>query len=500
MIRWMLYSALVALMVAAAARAAEWLARLVGYRVRWIWAGALALTVFLSVFAALRGTGRVGLPTASAAIVDLTEGAHGQLDASWRRTVRMRIEHLRHSLDAPLLSAVASVHRAVPPAANGYAAWLSSVISLAFVAVFVAVGRRFRTARRQWPLVTMHGVDVRVAPRVGPVVLGFVRPEIVVPRWLLARPADEQRLVVTHEYEHVHAGDPLLLGLAWAAVVVAPWNLAVWYMLSRLRLAVELDCDTRVLRRGAAPRSYGSLLIDVAQHASDLRLSALALADNSTHLHQRILAMNPSVPRFARVRGGLAATFALAGVLVACQATLPTDAEIEQMDVAAATRAARELAKARHADTTVAYTVNGSAATTAEVSALAPGAVGKVQIVTGKDKLTQINIETLKKLALSKAAGDSGRKRRTALMQDGTAGRVDTVSWLSPMPNTKKALFTGLIFIDGARATESEMKSLDRTQIESVEVLKGPYAALFYSDPEAGKGVIAIKTKRGGTK
>ena len=39
MIAWMLYCAFVALIVAAAARGAEWLARLAGYRVRWIWAG-----------------------------------------------------------------------------------------------------------------------------------------------------------------------------------------------------------------------------------------------------------------------------------------------------------------------------------------------------------------------------------------------------------------------------------------------------------------------------
>ena len=40
MIVWMLYSAVVALIVASAARAAEWLGRLAGYRIRWIWIGA----------------------------------------------------------------------------------------------------------------------------------------------------------------------------------------------------------------------------------------------------------------------------------------------------------------------------------------------------------------------------------------------------------------------------------------------------------------------------
>ena len=78
-------------------------------------------------------------------------------------------------------------------------------------------------------------------------------------------------------------------------------------MLSRLRLAIELDCDARVLRRGAAPRAYGSLLIEVAQNASPLTLSALGFADESSQLYQRILALRGPAASFARTRGVLAA-------------------------------------------------------------------------------------------------------------------------------------------------------------------------------------------------
>jgi beta-lactamase regulating signal transducer with metallopeptidase domain len=491
MIVWMLYSVLVALIVAAAARAADWLARLAGYSVRWVWAGALTLTVFLSASALLHGVAPASLATEGSQAIDLSDAVRTRGDASWGHALRVRIEQVRRSLDAPLLAGVVSVRRTVSPAANVYAASLSLVISLGVVALLVGVARRFRSARREWPLVTMQGVDVRVAPTIGPVVIGLVRPEIIVPRWLLGRQVDEQRLVVTHEDEHVRARDPLLLGLAWSAVVVAPWNPAVWYMLSRLRLAVELDCDARVLRRGAAPRSYGSLLIDVAQHASALRLSALALADDSTHLQQRILAMKPIIPRFARLRGGLAATFAFTGVLVACQATLPTDAEIERMDVASATRAAHELAKVTHDDTTVAYTLDGKNATLSEVSALPSKTVGKVDIVIARDgNPTKINVATLKRKMIA-AASDTDPVRR------GRGGQVDAVL-AAPSPDASKTAFTGLIFIDGVRATEAQMKTLDRAQIESVEVIKGPFAAALYKEPEAANGVITIKTKRGG--
>src|SRR5262249_56789106 len=106
----------------------------------------------------------------------------------------------------------------------------------------------------------------------GPVVTGLVRPEIVVPRWMLQRAPSEQRVVLAHEAEHVRAGDALLLATASAAVILMPWNPALWYMLSRVRLAVELDCDARVLRGGVAAMAYGTLLIDLAEQALPLTL------------------------------------------------------------------------------------------------------------------------------------------------------------------------------------------------------------------------------------
>lgn len=435
MIAWMVYSVVVALVVAAAARAAEPLGRISGSRVRWIWAGAIMLTVFLSGSALVRRGGAVSATAASSPTGLRNARELEAADASWRGLLRVRLDHLRRSLDTPLRGTLASVRRAAPARGDVYAAGFASVLSIGLALIVVGVGYRFRKARRAWPSTVVQGVNVRVAPRVGPVVIGLVHPEIIVPQWLLGRHADDQRLVVTHEDEHIRARDPLLLGLAWAAAIIAPWNPLVWYMMSRLRLAVELDCDARVLRRGAAPRSYGSLLIDVAQQATALRLSALALADDSSHLHQRILAMKPIVPRFARVRAGVAAMFAFAGVLVACQATLPTDAEIERMDVASATRAAQKLAAAKHVDTALTYTVDGAKATSGEVSA----------------------------------------------------------------SERSQSAFTGLIFIDGVRSTESQMKSLRRDQIESVEVIKGAAAAALYPDPQAASGVITIKTKHAGS-
>jgi len=495
MIAWMLYSALVALVVAASARAAEWLARLGSRGVRWVWLGGLALTMALSVSALWRGSSSKATTAAASSGIDIGDLARGRHDASWRQVLDERIDKLRRSLDAPLFGAAVAMRRTISPKTNVYVVSLSSAISFGLIVVLIGVTSRFRRARRAWPLATVQGVGVRVAPRVGPVVIGFMRPEIVVPRWLLARRADEQQLVVAHESEHVRARDPLLLGLGWISVIIMPWNPAVWYMLSRLRLSIELDCDARVLRRGAAPRSYGSLLIDVAQNASSLRLSALALADDSSHLRQRILAMKPTIPRFAHVRGSIAAAFALAGLLVACQATLPTDAEVDQMDVASATRSARALAKAEHADTAVTYTVDGRTVTSAEATALSAKEVSAVQIVTGQPgELTRINIDTRKPDGVVSSTSPQRRKRaEPGLEAVGTL--FDTAQSAAPMATKSKTSFTGLIFIDGVRSTDAEMRALDPKQIESVEVLKGVAAQQLYG-PGAVNGVITVKTKR----
>jgi len=52
-----------------------------------------------------------------------------------------------------------------------------------------------------------------------------------------------------------------------------------------------------------------------------------------------------------------------------------------------------------------------------------------------------------------------------------------------------------LILINGVRSDRSAFSTLDRTQIEAIEVLKGPSAIKEYGD-DAKNGVIVVKTKR----
>lgn len=142
------------------------------------------------------------------------------------------------------------------------AAWLTASIALAALLVLglgVTVLRR-----RTWAAGEVDGVPVLVSDDVGPAVVGFVRSRIVLPRWALGMDAVERTMMLRHEEEHLRAGDPRLLLLGALVVIAVPWNAAAWVMLHRLRLAVEMDCDRRVLRSSTLDlRRYAELLLTV---------------------------------------------------------------------------------------------------------------------------------------------------------------------------------------------------------------------------------------------
>jgi outer membrane receptor protein involved in Fe transport len=278
-----------------------------------------------------------------------------------------------------------------------------------------------------------------------------------------------------------------LLGAACLAAAIMPWNPAVWYMLSRLRLSVELDCDARVLRRGVTPRSYGALLIDVAENASGFRLSALALADDSSHLYQRILAMKSSVPRFALLRGSVVGLLGLTALLAACEAKLPSNADVDRMDAASAEQTARKLSLLQVSDS-VRYVVDGVPTTATQAHAYAPEMIASVQ-VTGRDLngKSQISMLTKRFADSVKRVNYNGDTILAVAVLDGRKGGPGA------MEAAGKGTFAGLILIDGVRSTSAKLQALDRETIKSVEVVKGRAAVAAYG-PDAATGAIIVVT------
>ena len=159
------------------------------------------------------------------------------------------------------------------------------------LAVLTMSAWRVAFMRRTWRESVLAGVPVFISHDVGPAVIGLVHHGIVVPAWVESLDVDEQRTVMTHEREHVRAGDPLLLWGATLLVAIAPWNVALWYALRRLRHAIEIDCDARVLRSRPDARAYCTLLLDVGERTLAGVAPVAALAEPATLLERRIEAM-----------------------------------------------------------------------------------------------------------------------------------------------------------------------------------------------------------------
>jgi hypothetical protein len=357
---------------------------------------------------------------------------------------------------------------------------LSATIIAGFVISYHRTLRHVRKSRRA----EIGGVDVRVSPKIGPAVVGLIPSQIVVPEWLCSRSAHEQEMAVTHETEHVRAADPWTLVAACAAVALMPWNPALWYCLSRLRLAIEIDCDRRVLHRGVSVNNYGSLLIDLSGQHPALPMVMPAFPDSHSHLERRLIAMTeqPVATRYARrIAGSLLAATVL---ITACESRLPTSSDLEQMDVTSAERqaAVAGVLKATRAQ----YVVDGKTVDAQSAKALKASDISSISVTkSGKGTPDEIRISTVTGAPVG----------LVPTMRETNPGDRIT-SRVALTQAAAKSAFTGLVIIDGVVGTASTLSALSPDRILSMEVLKSAAATRKYSDPRAANGVIIVTTKK----
>lgn len=289
---WMIYSMLIGALGILAAHALENAARLIGKPSRWIWFAALLATIATSLTALYQAVGMAlwFLPRRHGATA---------LDAPASRYIRFynSFSHWDVYL-SPLL-------------------WVASGLTAAMFAVAIW---RLVQRRRAWQRTSMDGHSVLVSEAEGPAIVGFVRSAIVVPKWALAESERVRALIMAHELEHQRAGDHVVSALALVATIAQPWNPAVWWLARRLRVALEVDCDARVLQRGSDPRTYGLLLLEAGSRAAGCRLPVPALSRPLSSLEERLQIITAE-RRSGRSR---AARLALvAAILVATAAFLP---------------------------------------------------------------------------------------------------------------------------------------------------------------------------------
>lgn len=258
---WMVYCVVLALVLSAAALLGERAARALGYESRRVWAAALGGAVVLPL---------VGVVLRSADMPE--EALFADQGAAVSPVLAMLVESVDalSLLDGPLLTL-----------------WMVASATVLMGLTTLAWHTRRRIARL--PRAHVDGAEVRVSNDVGPAVVGLVRGSIVLPRWALEGGPEERRMMLRHEEEHIRGGDPHLFLYALLLLVLMPWNPALWYMATRLRLAIEVDCDDRVLRSGELDvRRYGTLLLTVGRMRSRNVFPAAAFARSRSVLEHRI--------------------------------------------------------------------------------------------------------------------------------------------------------------------------------------------------------------------
>ncbi len=521
---WMAQIAVLGALLALAAYGAEAALKAARRPTRWAWLTALLLTLALGALAPVRATTaaetsvavnvvRSGQPAAAVAV---PEGPLAQLRGAW----------LALSADGTALvqRAWTAWHAAVPAATERTLLALWLLASLALLATFAAVHLRYQRRRAQWPVGEVLGTRVRIATDTGPAVIGVTSAEIVVPRWLLTRETREQQLVLSHELEHVRLHDPLLLAMAQAAIVLLPWHPAVWWMASRLRLAVELDCDRRVLQRGASARDYGTLLIDLTDHRTGFGAALPAFSCTPSHLERRLIAMTPTPVKHPLLRTITAGALASLALLAACEAKLPTDAEVNAMTAASATSA---VAKVTMMDTTtMTYFVNGVGVSSIVANAIVPESIANINVTktaagTGEVRIVTRNAATgtvleaagfvktpsaagapvqRMKVEVARGSAPEGASESMTVTTRTLTGTTAQRSFAGATRDSTGRIvegntFAGLMVLDGVITDAAMINRISPDRIVSVNVIKGAAATAKYSDPRAANGVIEIVTK-----
>ncbi len=208
--------------------------------------------------------------------------------------------------------------------------WGGASLALALGLLRAGIGLRRRArglASRTW----WTERDVLVAPDIGPAVVRLGGLRVVLPEWALEAEPAARSMMLRHEIEHRGARDPDLLLGATVALILVPWAIPLWWQVRRLQLAVETDCDRRVMRAGADAHAYGVLLLRVgARSTSQPVLAATAFSEARTLLERRIEAMESPSPRWRVVRTVLATGVCVLGVAAACMSPRPAPAPARQ--------------------------------------------------------------------------------------------------------------------------------------------------------------------------
>lgn len=128
---------------------------------------------------------------------------------------------------------------------------------------------------------------------VSPVVIGAVRPVLLLPAGFDRLKDDEILAALSHEFAHLARRDYLINLICQIGALPLAWHPAIHYVQKRIRDTREMLCDAAAAQEMASPVRYATCLVAFALRALDSRDAALAtqglsMFDNRI-LEERIL-------------------------------------------------------------------------------------------------------------------------------------------------------------------------------------------------------------------
>jgi bla regulator protein blaR1 len=145
----------------------------------------------------------------------------------------------------------------------------ASLIGLAAVASFRFRGwLRVRKALRAGTAMGIsENAEILISPsRLGPGVVGIVRPVILLPEGIMERlTPSEIETILAHELCHIRRRDNLFSAIHTIVEAMFWFHPLVWFIGARLVEERERACDEEVLRRGSRPEVYADAILNVCK-------------------------------------------------------------------------------------------------------------------------------------------------------------------------------------------------------------------------------------------
>ena len=274
MLAWMIYVIVVTVLLSAAAWLAEQASRRRRAASRWIWISVIVASLVLPTLIA----------SVSIQVPNLFKPAALSAPLVLRDATSLHLPPMLVELGPAVAASGSATYSDALPLV-----WICLSLAIA-VALTINTGLLHRR-KRQWQQGQLLGAPVWIAPDAGPAVVGLFRPHIVVPAWLMESSSSHQHMAMAHEQSHIRARDPQVLALVLGLLLIMPWNLPLWWQLHRLRRAMEVDCDARVLHGGRNIKTYCETLLEVGQSQSTHIGAVAAMSESRSFLEQRIKIM-----------------------------------------------------------------------------------------------------------------------------------------------------------------------------------------------------------------